>query len=96
MKLYKLAFSKEAPSIKDAVWAAPVEGGFALYLCDSGTWKPLKVMDDKGTVSTADDIVHDAVTSAVNTIKGKSNDDKTKLTLYGLKAYIDDAIANIE
>lgn len=35
-------------------------------------------------------------TNAANAIKGKASDDKNTLSLYGLKAYIDDLIANLE
>ena len=46
--------SKGTPGIKDALWIKPVEGGVALYV-QNGGWKPLKVVDDKSTVSTGDD-----------------------------------------
>ena len=57
MIVNKIITSKEAPSVKDAVWKKPVEGGFALYGLDSGQWKPLKLMDDSGTVADIDDAV---------------------------------------
>ena len=56
MKIYKVAFSSSAPSVKDALWARPVEGGFALYMLQGGTWKPLQVADTKDTASIVDDV----------------------------------------
>ena len=54
MKILKAVLSKGTPGIKDALWIKPVEGGVALYV-QNGGWKPLKVVDDKSTVSTGDD-----------------------------------------
>lgn len=54
MKLLKVALSNEAPCVKDVLWLKPVNGGFTLYASDGG-WKPVKLMDDGGTATIADD-----------------------------------------
>lgn len=73
MKKYDLVISKEAPSVKDAMWAKPTgTDGFTLYLLDGGRWKAVKVMDDKETSSLVDDVTvavenkADKVSSATN------------------------------
>ena len=50
----KIMFLPTEPPVTDVIWAKPVEDGFAFYLFD-GTWKPMKLMDGKGTPSTDDD-----------------------------------------
>ena len=50
----KTVFSPTEPSSREVLWAKPMGGGFAFYLFD-GTWKPMKVVDGKGTPSTDDD-----------------------------------------
>ena len=54
MRYYKIVFDKEAPSMSGVIWAKPVDGGFSLYI-NIGGWKPLKIVDDKGTAGTGDD-----------------------------------------
>ena len=49
-----IVFSPTEPPQRDVLWAKPMGGGFAFYLFD-GTWKPMEVVDDKGTPSTDDD-----------------------------------------
>lgn len=49
-----IVFSPTEPSSREVLWAKPMGGGFAFYLFD-GTWKPMKVVDNKGTPSTDDD-----------------------------------------
>jgi len=53
-----IVFSPTEPSSREVLWAKPMGGGFAFYLFD-GTWKPMKVVDDKGTPSTDDDTPYD-------------------------------------
>ena len=110
MKLYKVVISKEAPALRDALWAKPVSGGFVLYLLDNGKWNPLKVVDDAGTSSLADDTIQNLIGSVqdeptantingakalANSIVGTSDDTAEDLTLNGLKKYIDAAIQNL-
>ena len=54
----KIAFSPTEPSLTNVLWAKPTKNGFVFYLFD-GTWKPMKVVDDKGTPSTDDDTPYD-------------------------------------
>ena len=90
MVVYKLVLSNSAPALRNAVWAKPVSGGFALYLLESGTWKSLKLVDGDGNAVDTDSVVTD-----FSDVIGENTDDKNTMTLYGLKAYIDDAIANL-
>lgn len=69
------------------MWAKPVEGGFALYMLQNGVMTPLKVVDDGGTSSIADDVVQDLV--------GSVEDTKTDNTINGAKAYADDVKGTI-
>ena len=48
MRNYKVIISTDAPSVRDAIWAKPVSGGFTLYLMNNGAWQPAKVVDDSG------------------------------------------------
>ena len=82
MKEYKLIFSSREPNTRNCVWAKPVTGGFALYMLQDGIMTPLKVMDDKGTSSMADDAVQELV--------GSVTDEKTANTINGAKAYAED------
>lgn len=81
MKNCKIIISREAPSQKDILWAKPITGGFALYLLDGGVWKPIKMMDDKGTQSIIDDTVQDLI--------GTAQDETTADTINGAKNYAD-------
>lgn len=51
-----IVISKDAPRNSGVMWAKPVSGGFALYLCFNGRWQPLKNMDDNSTATVADDV----------------------------------------
>jgi hypothetical protein len=53
----KIVTSNEAPSVKDAIWKKPVEGGFTLYGLDGGLWKALKLVDDNGTPQDFDNVI---------------------------------------
>ena len=63
MKSSKIIIANEAPSVRDAIWAKPVDGGYALYLLENGTWKPIKTMDDNDTASLIDDAVNESTSS---------------------------------
>ena len=91
MRYYSVVISKDAPSVKDALWAQPVSGGFVLYLLDAGVWQPLKVVDDNDTAVLSDDSTvnvknkADKVSSAVNGNLAALNS-KGNLTDSGKKA----------
>ena len=83
MKKVDLYISSSAPSVnKGAAWLKPVNGGFALYVLDGG-WKPLKLVDDKGTHSEGDDTVEDIKTELIGSVQ----DDASVNTINGAKAY---------
>lgn len=86
MKL-DLIFSNNAPNQRNVVWAKPVDGGFALYLLDGGMWKPLKLVDDKGTEDEKDDTVQNLI--------GSVQDKKSANTINGAKAFAKDATQKI-
>lgn len=100
MKL-NLYISKEAPNVRGAAaWLKPVSGGFAMYALFNGKWQPLKLVDDNGTVKPGDDTTIDTSAfeeaGAADAVKaevvGTSSDASTDMTLYGLKAYVDEQI----
>lgn len=95
MRVYKVIVSKEAPNVNGALWAKPVEGGFALYLLEGKTWKPQVIMDDNDTAALVDDAVADSTKKLKSTLIGKSNDTKSANTINGAKKYADDAVANL-
>lgn len=82
MKICKLAISNEAPSLRDAMWAKPISGGFALYLLDGGTWKPVKVMDDNSTPQTGDDTAIN-VKNKADKVSGATNGNLASLNSKG-------------
>lgn len=57
---------------------------------EHGTWKPLKLMNDNGTVYTTDD------TDIINDIVGTDEDEATDDTIKGVKAYVDSVIGTEE
>ena len=74
--------SSEQPAVVNGLWLKPVSGGFAAYLIDGGTTTPLKLVDDNGTATTADDTVQNLV--------GSVSDEGTANTINGAKAYAKD------
>lgn len=57
MQELKAIISSTAPKIKAGIWIKPVEEGHVVYILNNGVYKPLKVVDDKGTSSIEDDEV---------------------------------------
>lgn len=53
--------SENQPPVTSGLWLKPTNGGFVLYLIEGGSITPLKLADDKGTETTADDQVHSEV-----------------------------------
>ena len=83
----ELFFSNNAPNQRNVVWAKPVDGGFTLYLLDGGTWKPLKLVNDKNTEDEKDDTVQDLI--------GSVQDKESANTINGAKAFAKDATQKI-
>ena len=83
MRIYKTIVSAVAPGQRDVLWAKPVEGGFTLYLQNNGMWQALKVMEDKGTASDADD-TEDIKTALIGSVQ----DESTANTINGAKAAV--------
>lgn len=71
--------STVAPTIKNALWIKPVDGGFCPYILFGGKWEALKMADTNETPDTADDKVQDLI--------GSVQDKKTANTINGAKAY---------
>lgn len=86
MKILKTVLSNTEPSIKDALWLKPVDGGFQFFVLD-GTWKAMKEADPQAL---------NAVEDAEASIVGTSDDTSSDMTLYGLKAYIDAQIEGLD
>jgi hypothetical protein len=52
----KIVEDKYEPQSTNVLWLKPVESGFCFYRYKDGKWDALKLMNDKGTPSTDDDI----------------------------------------
>ena len=87
MTILKPVYSRTAPNLRDALWLKPVDGGFAAYVLEGGTWVPQKPMDDNNTASEGDDVVQDLI--------GSVQDTATSNTINGAKAYAADAVAEV-
>jgi hypothetical protein len=79
MTSVKTFISTTKPQVLFGLWLKPVDDGFAAYIINSGTVKPLKVVDDKNTEDTKDDEVINLV--------GSVKDSKSANTINGAKAY---------
>lgn len=87
-----LYISNEAPNVsKGSAWLKPVAGGFALYVLNNG-WEPLKLNSEEDVSSAT---VKTAVSKVKSDLVGKSGDAATEMTLYGLKAYIDEQLSSL-
>lgn len=83
MKKVDLYIGNVVPNVnRGSAWLKPVNGGFALYVLDGG-WKPLKLVDDKGTHSEGDDALEDVKTELVGSVQ----DEASANTINGAKAY---------
>ena len=95
MTIGKEVISRTAPGMKNCLWAKPSDGGFVLYMNSGGGWSQLKVEQED---VEAPELSFDALGAAEEVKKaliGSKKDSKKSLTLYGLKAYIDDALSNL-
>lgn len=77
----KLIYSNNAPTIKNAVWAQPVEGGFILKKLKAGKWEPMKVVNE---------LKNDNSEVIKNELVGSVQDKKSANTINGAKAYAKD------
>lgn len=83
------------PPIQDGLWLKRVDGGIVLYLIEAGIEKPLKVVEDKGTVTSIDDTVEEAASKVKADLVGKTTDAKTANTINGAKKYAADQVSSI-
>ena len=93
MRFYKTVISNEAPNVKDALWIKPITGGFLINMLEKGGWRPLKLDNGSGAAASYD--AAGAADAVGVEVTGTDTDDKTKLTLYGLKAYIQEVEGKI-
>lgn len=86
MKILKPVFSTDAPNIKDALWIQPTKDGIEVKVLDNGKWKSatIKVENNVDTSLLKKEVL------------GTKSDKSSVLTLYGLKAYINEQIASLE
>lgn len=47
--------SSTEPQQSNVGWMKPVQGGYVQYVMINGAWRPIKLVDDKGTPSPYDD-----------------------------------------
>lgn len=57
--LDKTVISSTEPPWISVLWIRPVDGGVGFYVFMDGKWQPLRVMNDKGSVSPEDDKPYD-------------------------------------
>ena len=94
MKVLKVVLSNDAPNMKDALWLKPEKDGYALYVPD-GSWKKLKLSADNAESKVAYEEAG-AAEAAKKKLIGSSKDKSTTMSLYGLKAYVDEQIVSLE
>ena len=79
MRILKLAISQTAPGIKDCVWLQPTKGGVVLRVLNGGRWRNLKIVNDKGTSTPADDVVNNII--EVENIEALTNEQLDSLNV---------------
>lgn len=95
MKKVNLYISRTAPHVGlGSVWLKPVSGGYALYILGDG-WKPVKLIDDKGTSSEADDTIAETASEIKTELIGSVQDEGTENTINGAKAYANSKASDI-
>lgn len=95
MKKVGLYISRTAPHVGvGSVWLKPVSGGYALYILGDG-WKPLKLIDDNGTSSEADDTIAETASEIKTELIGSVQDEGTENTINGAKAYANGKASDI-
>lgn len=95
MKKVNLYISRTAPHAGlGSVWLKPVSGGYALYILEDG-WKPVKLIDDKGTSSEADDTIAETASEIKTELIGSVQDEGTENTINGAKAYANSKASDI-
>ena len=68
MVLDKIVASSYAPNMRNVLWIKPTKNGAVLYIFNKGNWRPLEIVDHKGTASISDDEVSD-ISNLDNTIQ---------------------------
>ncbi len=79
MKILQLAISPTAPSIRNCAWLQPVKGGVVLRILNNGRWENIKLVNDKGTPTPADDDVNDII--EVENIEALTNEQLDRLNV---------------
>lgn len=79
--------SDTAPAQRDALWIKPVAGGFTMYMMDGGVWRAFKSTEEKEAPKAPE--------IDVKAIVGKTQDSKSKNTIYGAKNYAKDQAENL-
>ena len=86
MKKLQAVLSKEAPTMKDALWIKPVDGGVSIKVLVGNKWCSLKVEDDP----VEEAFEKEGAAAAMKTeIIGSVKDKKSANTINGAKAYAD-------
>jgi hypothetical protein len=87
MKKLQPVLSKEAPSLRDALWVKPVDEGINIYALVGNKWQPLVT----GTPVDADSYEQAGAAATVKTeLIGSVRDKKSANTINGAKAYAKD------
>lgn len=98
MILNRIITSKEAPTVSNAIWVKPVDGGFTIYARMNGGWKALKLVDDSGDTYIGNDSVitpeeagtaEDEAEALKEELIGENTDAATDNTFHGLRAKVD-------
>ena len=93
MKRLQPIISKEAPTIKDALWIKPVDGGIAIYALVGNKWQPVKTVNEpieEGAYEQAG-----AAEAVKTSLIGSVKDKKTANTINGAKAYADTKVNTV-
>jgi hypothetical protein len=78
MKLSGINISTTEPN-PDLLWAKPMPGGgFAFYLFNNGRWQPMKIVNDMGTSSVADDVVATIGSGTIDNLDDIVRDEVTR------------------
>lgn len=68
-----IVVQKTPPTQKNVLWVRLVDEKATLYIFNNGRWQPMRLMDDKGTATTDDDVIED-----ISDIEGTVREEVTK------------------